>query len=248
MTGPLPLSGRQPRAVRSALEVLEAIVVAGQGVTAKEISESVGLPQATTYRILNLLVAEEYLVRLPDLSGFALGRRASRLALPVPATPSTAARAVVAHMRRQTRWAVHLAWLTSGRITPADVDPDHPGPDTDLLARYPYAFALGRLLLAEHADWRVLVRDLRALTARTVTSESELDTVLKAVARDGIARQCGEVREDRGCIALPVRAPDDGRLVAGLALAGPAARVAEPNTELIAVAREHADRLAPLLA
>lgn len=248
MTGSLPLSGRQPRAVRSALEVLESVVVAGPGVTAKEISESVGLPQATTYRILNLLVAEEYLVRLPDLSGFALGRRASRLALPVPATPSTAARAVVAHMRTQTRWAVHLAWLTSARITLADVDPDHAAPDTDLLARHPYAFALGRLLLAEQADWRILVRDPKALTPHTVTSEPELDRILKAVARDGVARQCGEVRDDRGCLALPVHAPDDARLVAGLALAGPAARVAEPNTELITVAREHATRLAPLLA
>jgi DNA-binding IclR family transcriptional regulator len=77
-----PLSGRQPKAVRSALHVLEEVVSAGPGVTAKEISEALALPQATTYRILNLLVAEEYLVRLPDLAGFALGRRAARLALP----------------------------------------------------------------------------------------------------------------------------------------------------------------------
>lgn len=68
------------------------------------------------------------------------------------------------------------------------------------------------------------------------------------VTRDGVARQCGELRADRGCIAVPVRAPGDGRLVAGLALAGPAHRVAEPNTELVELLREHATRLAPLLA
>ena len=56
-------------------------------VTAKEISAALKLPQATTYRLLNLLVGEEYLVRLPDLRGFALGRRAARLALPVVTTP-----------------------------------------------------------------------------------------------------------------------------------------------------------------
>ena len=77
MTDPLPLSGRQPRAVRSALAVLEEVVAAGPGVTAKEISAALKLPQATTYRLLNLLVGEEYLVRLPDLRGFALGRRAA---------------------------------------------------------------------------------------------------------------------------------------------------------------------------
>jgi hypothetical protein len=34
---------------------------------------------ATTYRLLNLLVGVEYLVRLPDLHGLAMGRRAARL-------------------------------------------------------------------------------------------------------------------------------------------------------------------------
>ena len=35
---------------------------------------------------------------------------------------------------------------------------------------------------------------------------------------------------------------------AGLALAGPPQRVAEPNDELVALLREHAERLSPLLA
>ncbi|MCE3554421.1 helix-turn-helix domain-containing protein [Pseudonocardia sp. RS11V-5] len=248
MTAPIPLSGRQPKAVRSALHVLEEIVSAGPGVTAKEISESLAMPQATTYRILNLLVAEEYLVRLPDLSGFALGRRAARLALPAATTLTTAARAVVDHMRGQTRWGVHVASYAAEQISLVDPDPDHPAPDAGALARFPYAFALGRLLLAEQADWRALVRDVRPFTARTVTSEPELDRTLKAVARDGLARQCGEFREDRGCIAVPIRGPRDGRLVAGIALAGPTARIAEPNEEIIAVLRDHAARLAPLLA
>ena len=248
MTGAVPLSGRQPKAVRSALRVLEEVVERGPGVTAKEISASLAMPQATTYRILNLLVAEEYLVRLPDLSGFALGRRAGRLSVPVMTGLNTAARAVVEHMRGQTRWAVHLAYLGNGQVSLVDADPDHPAPDAELLALHPYAFALGRLLLAEQPDWRAAVRDVRGLTQHTLTSEYTLDAVLRQVTADGVARQCGEAREDRGCIAVPIRAPGDGRLVAGFAVAGPAQRVAEPNDEIIAVLRHHADRLSPLLA
>jgi DNA-binding IclR family transcriptional regulator len=63
-----------------------------------------------------------------------------------------------------------------------------------------------------------------------------------------VARQCGELRADRGCLAVAVRDPQGGALVAGLALCGPAHRVAEPNEELVELLREHADRLAPLLA
>jgi len=230
-----------------ALRVLEEVVAAGPGVTAKEISASLGLPQATTYRILNLLVAEEYLVRLPDLSGFALGVRAARLALRSSPAPCSAVRAVVAHLRGRTRWAVHLASYTPRQIALIDVDPDHPPPAAGMLARHPYAFALGRLLLAEQLDWRTLTHELHAFTARTIVSEPELERVLRRVAADGMAKQCGEFREDRGCIALPIRSPRDGRLVGGLAVAGPPDRIAETNEELIQAVRDHAERLGPLL-
>jgi DNA-binding IclR family transcriptional regulator len=248
MTDAASLSGRQPRAVRSALRVLEEVVAAGPGVTAKEIGHALDIPQATVYRILNLLVAEEYLVRLPDLSGFALGVRAGRLALAAATGPCLAARAVVRHLRGRTRWAVHLASFAAGQITLIDTDPDHPAPDTGLLARVPSAFALGRLLLAERSDWRVLTREVRALTRHTVTAEAELERLLEQVRAEGIARQCGEVRDDRGCLAVPIRSPLDGTLVGGLALAGPPERIAEPNGELIAAVRDHADRLGPLLS
>ncbi|GAA2548263.1 IclR family transcriptional regulator [Pseudonocardia hydrocarbonoxydans] len=248
MTDPAPLSGRQPRAVRSALAVLEEVVASGPGVTAKEISAALKLPQATTYRLLNLLVGEEYLVRLPDLRGFALGRRAARLALPVVPRPPAAARAVVEHLRAMVRWGVHLASLRGGTLTLVDPDPDHPPSEAAVLARYPHASALGRLLLADQADWRAVARDLRPLTAHTVTGAAELGARLADVAASGLARQCGELRADRGCLAVPVRDPATGALVAGLALCGPATRVAEPNDELVRLLREHAERLVPLLA
>lgn len=247
MSEPLPLSGRQPRAVRSALAVLEEVVAAGPGVTAKEISAALKLPQATTYRLLNLLVGEEYLVRLPDLRGFALGRRAARLAVPEVAAPPTAARAVVEHLRAKVRWGVHLASLSTGRVVLVDPDPDHPPSDGVLLARHPHASALGKLLLAEQPDWRAVTRGLRELTERTVTDSAVLSRQLEQVAETGLARQCGELRVDRGCLAVPVRSPVDGRLVAGLALCGSAERVAEPNPDLVDLLSEHAERLAPLL-
>jgi DNA-binding IclR family transcriptional regulator len=103
-------------------------------------------------------------------------------------------------------------------------------------------------VLAEQPDWRAVARPLRGLTAHTVTSAGELDRRLDIVRRDGFARQCGEVRPDRGCLAVPVRSPGDGTLVAGLALCGPATRVAEPNDDLVELLREHPARLGPLLA
>lgn len=67
--------GQQPSAVNSALTILEAVAASQPGISAREIHEQVGIPRATVYRILSHLVAEEYLVRSPDLRGFALGQR-----------------------------------------------------------------------------------------------------------------------------------------------------------------------------
>jgi len=128
-----------------------------------------------------------------------------------------------------------------------DPDPDHPPSDGVLLARYPHASALGKLLLADQPDWRAVARDLRELTERTVTAPSALSRQLAEVAATGLARQCGELRVDRGCLAVPVRSPADGKLLAGLALCASAERVAEPNPDLVDLLREHAERLAPLL-
>lgn len=247
MSQPPPrVPGRQPRAVRNALEVLAEVVSAGPGVTAKEISSALRLPRATTYRMLNLLVAEEYLVRLPDLRGFALGTRAALLSVPVVPTPSTAARAVLAHLRGRVRWGVHLASYPAGQLTMVDPDPDHPPSPAYLLARNPHACALGKLLLAEDPDRRF--GELPRLTEHTVHRPDALRAELAVTADTGLARQCGELAPSTGCLAVPVRGPADGVLVAGLALSGPAHRIAEPNEDLIDLLREHAARLAPLLA
>ena len=49
------LSARQPKAVHSALTVLEAVARLGAGASAREISRELGLPRATTYRRNNFV-------------------------------------------------------------------------------------------------------------------------------------------------------------------------------------------------
>ncbi|NYJ07249.1 IclR family transcriptional regulator [Petropleomorpha daqingensis] len=242
------LTGRQPKAVQSALAILEAVARAGAGVTAKEVAEDVGLPPATTYRLLNLLVGEEYLVRLPDLHGFALGRKVAGLAGPsVAPALSTAAREVVAELRSRVRSGIHLVLYTPTALRCVDVDPDHPLQAPELVERHLHASAAGKLLLAEQPDWQELVhaQRLHRLTDRTVTRAADLDAELRAIRGGGCAVQAGQVHEDLACCAVPVRAPA-GALVAALVVTvrstDPAAAVAHAG-----LVREFTARLGPLL-
>ncbi len=243
------LSGRQPKAVQSALLVLEDVARAGAGVTAKEIAEHLSMPSATTYRLLNLLVADGFIVRLPDLSGFALGPRMGVL-IDAAVTPTvcTAAREVVAEQRQTVRFGVHLFCFTNTSVRIADADTEFPPPADDaVLNRNLHACAVGKLLLAEKRDVDTLLHaPLMALTPRTVTSRGELAAQLDAVRDQGVAMQTAELREDCACLAVPVRSPS-GALVAALAMSGRADQD-ELLQRQIHTLKDCAARLSPLLA
>lgn len=241
------IGGRQPKAVASALVVLEEVARAGPGVTGQQVARALDLPPATAYRLLNLLVGEEYLVRLPDLSGFALGRRAVEFAGVArgPAVPR-AARAVLADLRASTRFGVHLVTYSAGRMLLVDLDPENPPPDPTLLARHLHASALGRLLLAARPDLAATTA-LVPLTPATTADPPALAAVLDEARRTGWSAQSDELVLGRGCVATGVFA-EDGGLVAGVAAAGPSARVEAARDELVARLASAADRLGQLLA
>ncbi len=220
------LSARQPKAIHSALTVLEEVARCGAGVTAREVSDNLGLPRATAYRLLNLLVQDEYLVRMPDLRGFALGSKVEQLvALVAPPPPPQAAREVIDQLRARVRGGIHLVRYDSHHLRIIDPDPDYPLSDEHRIVRQLDASALGRLLLAEHGS------DQLATTAE--------------VRLRGYATQLGELVPTQGCIAVPIR-DSQGNLVAGLGLSAPLARVRDPGRLLDELLRS-GQQLAPLL-
>lgn len=228
-SGAPSLAARQPRAIHSALTVLEAVAGIGAGATARELSDALGLPRATTYRLLNLLVQDEYLVRTPDLSGFALGAKVVHLAVAAaPIRLPTAAREVIAEARSAVRGGVHVVRYDEGRLSIADADPDFPLSDTVRLVREPERFALGRLMLVE---------------------QGAPGEVIPAAASDlrvwGATRQIGEFSAGIGCVAVPIR-DAAGALAGAIGFSGARHRVEDPR-RLVEVLAPAAKRLSPLL-
>ena len=221
------LTARQPKAVHSALTVLEAVAHLGAGATAREISLELGLPRATAYRLLNLLVQDEYLMRTPDLAGFALGAKVVQLAAVAagPARLTSAARGVVAEARTALRGGVHVVFFVDGRVRVADADPDFPLSDEVRLAREPERFALGRLLLVEQGS---------------AAAPSRQD-----FAELGATRQLGELVPGYGCVAVPIR-DASGRFVGAVGFSGARHRADEPS-QVLSVLEPAAASLGPLV-
>ncbi|MFF2085966.1 IclR family transcriptional regulator [Nocardia sp. NPDC058176] len=221
-------AGRQPKAVLSALVLLEEVAACGPGVTAREISRNLGMPKATTYRLLNLLVQQEYLVRTPDLSGFALGSKVTRLAgLAAPTTLPDGALTILTQLRDRTRGGIHLTGYhrtdtARPRVRILDADPDYPIEHPNLVVTDLAASAIGRLALAE--------------TDRNTEAH-----------RRGYALQLDELRPGNGCLALPIR-DRTGTLIAGLTLSAASARLRDPRAavESLRAGRDRLEReLAP---
>ncbi|WP_197517417.1 MarR family transcriptional regulator [Microbacterium karelineae] len=188
------LHAKQPRAIRSAFVVLEEVARAGPGVTVRELVDRLAMPRATVYRLVNLLVQDEYLVRLADISGLALGRKvvdlAGAVATPAPLRATRAVREELSRLRSSAGpLVVHVLGFDRDAIVAVDVDARSdalPG----ALARAPDRSAAGRLRDAE-----------RHRTRSELTFQME------------------DLLPGRACAALPIRA-DDGTLVAALCIGG----------------------------
>src|ERR687897_587029 len=76
--------------VHRALQVLEVVAAAGDGISAKAVARRLEYKLSTTYHLLESLVADGYLVRLEASRGFGLGPKLPALhdrlvaQLPVP--------------------------------------------------------------------------------------------------------------------------------------------------------------------
>ena len=179
----------RPGPASNSLRILEIVARLGTGTTAKEITDALHMPPATAYRVLNALVADEYLARTSDLRGFALGHAISGLiTAATPPTVPTAAHTVIEEFRSGNRFAVHLIMFRNASLRIADEDPDYPLHSAFEMLRYPHASAAGKLMLAGLDDSASpLPRgELMKLTQHTLT-KAQLEEQLTEIRFKGEA-------------------------------------------------------------
>ena len=238
----------KPSTTSNPLRILEIVARFGTGTTAKEITDALQMPPATAYRVLNSLVADEYLARTSDLRGFALGHAISGLITAAnPPTVPTAARTVIEEFRSGNRFAVHLMIFRNASLRIADEDPDYPLQSAFEILRYPHASAAGKLMLAELGDSAPPFPGgpLMKLTQHTITNRGQLEEQLAEIRCKGEASEINELEQGSASLALPVRLPS-GPAGAALCLSGPSERFTA-ICEHAEAARELTSRLAPLL-
>lgn len=114
-----PTAGRGPSAtaresgvatVEKTLAILEAVAERG-GATAREVSDALGYPIPTVYRLLQALVQSDYLVHLAGEHRFELGYKLDRLGVSLHRQVGipTSVRAEVSRLHSLTQTAAYFA-------------------------------------------------------------------------------------------------------------------------------------------
>jgi DNA-binding IclR family transcriptional regulator len=213
--------------VQRALRVLEVVAASNDGVQAKAVARRLGYNLSSTYRLLNTLVQEGYLVHLGELHGFGLGYKIPPLYQLLRERLSVEPRIadVVDRVHAMTGAAAYYSIYRGLEPVVAYVaeSPDAPAIHTlDVgTAGAAHATAFGKVMLAALPVGDVLsyceTNGLTRYTERTIDTVDDLMPQLELIRSTGVAVEIEEVAPGIACMAGAVT-DADGRLRATVAI------------------------------
>ncbi|MBO0829106.1 MAG: IclR family transcriptional regulator [Streptosporangiales bacterium] len=215
--------------VEKALDLLEELARAPEGVRNLDVARDVGLDKSTSHRLLSTLVRRGFVRRDEHTKRFVLGPRLLELATGTALTSMLVARPYVHRLVELTGESASFSLLVDRSYVPVDAlqAPHEIRFALELGRAYPLnAGATGKVILAFHraARERLLAGELPRYAANTIVSPVELSTRLNEIAERGYAVSDGE-RVAGGCsIAAPVTSPD-GTALGALAVSSVHARL-----------------------
>ena len=241
---------------RRVLRVLDLVSRRGPDLTAKAIARELGVSLSTCYYLLNVLIEEGYLERLPRRKGYRLGPALTRLyeRSSRPGRVETRVEPVVRELAEISLRHAYLGVLSGGLVTVAQVEAPPKSPPVGIVRGFhaaSHALALGKVLIA-HAGEAGLMEyldgcGLEPFTPRTITSPGLLREHLAGVRSQGFALDVEEFAENLCCVAAPVLGPG-GRVEGAIGLSTSARRFGEEGRSLVRLVRRAAGEASALLA
>lgn len=231
--------------------VLEFVAERG-GATAKEVSDALGYPIPSVYRLTRALVQTGYLVHLKDKSRFELGYKPHQLAVSLHRQIGvpTPVKSVIADLYQRLSMAAYFAVYRGADVVVAYVvdSPAHPRltPLNFGFHEAAHATAFGKIMLAgmnnPQRSQYLAVHEPRALQENTITNMDELATHLESVMIDGVAWEHEEFVAGKTCVAVGVH-NGAGMVVGSVAVSADAAFMVGRERQVEVALREAANNV-----
>jgi IclR family transcriptional regulator, acetate operon repressor len=243
------------QAISRTLAVLQLFQQNSHDLGISEIAEQLSLSVSTVHRIVRALATEGYLAQNEETERYYLGR--SAVLLGQAATERLGlhrAQLVLDRVREETGESVNLGVRDGDEmVVVIRAESTHPlrfsqQPGSRLPV---YATAMGKASLSHGArtieqEAAALRKPLRPLTPKTITSARRLREELERIRARGYSIDDEEALDGVRCVAAPILS--QGRLLAAVAVQGPAVRMPRKRLEALApVVRRAAEEIAQVI-
>ena len=247
------MSGEQVPGAGRALQALRLLAASAGPLAAAQIARALGLPRSTTYHLLAAMIAEGFVVHLPEERRYGLGLAAFEVgtAYTRQGPLQRMARPLLARLVDTVGESAHMATLHGREVLylVEERAPRRPPLVTDVGVRLPAQLtASGRAMLAAlpPAQVRALFSDRSAFVLRNGRGPqtlSQLRALLRPVTATGTAAEDGEVTPGFASVAAAVR-DHTGHPAASVAITFETERVSpQTRDDLAAAARRTAAQL-----
>jgi IclR family transcriptional regulator, acetate operon repressor len=219
------------KSVRRVFRIMDAVSRRGEGLTAKQLAGEIGTNLSSCYYLLNVLVDEGYIERVPHRGGYRMGPTISLLQENARGDFDYKIEPVVEELAQRTQRRAYSAVLSEGEMAVTRVKAPPNSPPVGVVEGFrgaSHALALGKVLLAGMGAKYVegYIADhggLEAFTLRTIVQPTLLHDQLNKVRLVGLATDFEEFAQNLCCVAAPVenrRSKVEGAIVEGAIVEG----------------------------
>jgi IclR family acetate operon transcriptional repressor len=229
---------RRPDAISTAtvrtFSILDFVAQAPAAVEVSSVIESLALPKATAYRLVDGLISSGYLAREPVRKRLTVGSRLTDIAFATlrASMRDTSRHALLRRLAHQVNETCNIGVILNGEIVYLDrVESEHWPLRLHFAAgsRVPlHCSAIGKLhlaLLPARRRQRLLQSlELKRFTDSTITERTRLEVELRQIRKERVSFDREEYLAGVVCVAVPV-VGRNGEMLAAIAIQAPEARM-----------------------
>ncbi len=243
------------KSTRRVFRIIDLVRERGEGLTAKQIAREIGVNLSSCYCLINILVDEGYVEKMPRCGGYKLG----------PAIPLLCAsyseneidsriEPVIDELAQRAKTHAYFGLLSAGLVTVTQVKSPPKRPPVGIvkgLQGASHALALGKVLLAssgaEGVREYIGTYGLEAFTPRTIIHPGILETQLGRIRTLGVATDLEEFAENLCCVSAQIKG-EDGKVEGAIGLSTTAQRAQSELPMLVELAQWAAEEASALLS
>ncbi len=245
---------RKFKSVRRIFKIMDLVRHQGEGLSAKKIAHEIGVNLSSCYCLINILIDEGYVEKIPRCGGYRLGPAIPRLYEYARNNIVSSVEPVMEELAQRSETHAYLGLLSDGVLTVAEVKSPPKSPSVRVakgLCGASHALALGKALLAgagsEGAKEYIDRHELEAFTLRTITDPVMLETHLAKVRTLGIATNFQEFAENLCGVSTQIK-DDSGKVQGAIGLSTTAQRAKTEFPALVELAKWAAEDASALLS